>query len=123
MIFLEKKDQDQLNQFIQQIEHRTKSCIGYPANVDFDYKELLPLLKHPLNNVGDPMIPSTYNLTSTNLEIEVLEFFANLFRAKPGEWWGYVTNGGSESNLYGLYVARELYSKAIVYYSEATHYS
>jgi histidine decarboxylase len=53
----------------------------------------------------------------------VVGFFAKLFRADPNDYWGYVTNGGSESNLYGLYLARELYPKGMVYYSESTHYS
>jgi histidine decarboxylase len=38
-------------------------------------------------------------------------------------YWGYVTNGGTEGNLYGLYLARELYPKGVVYYSQDTHYS
>lgn len=57
------------------------------------------------------------------MEREVIAFFAKLFRANPKDFWGYVTNGGSESNLYGLYIARELFPKAMVYYSESTHYS
>nr|WP_256484230.1 histidine decarboxylase [Mucilaginibacter flavidus] len=76
-----------------------------------------------MNNVGDPFIPSTYTVGSRELEKEVIAFFSRLFRADEDNWWGYVTNGGSEGNLYGLYLARELYPKAIVYYSEATHYS
>ncbi len=97
--------------------------MGYPARKDIDYSELWPFLKYPLNNVGDPFIPSTYAVGTRELEKEVIAFFAGLFRAEPDNWWGYVTNGGSEGNLYGLYLARELYPKAIVYYSEATHYS
>jgi histidine decarboxylase len=123
MKLLQEQDQQVLDQYIAQIEQRTKTCIGYPVNTDFNYDALLPLLKHPLNNVGDPLVESTYNLASHKLEIEVLSFFAEMFRAKPGDWWGYVTNGGSEGNLYGLYLARELFPKAMVYYSEATHYS
>jgi histidine decarboxylase len=123
MKLLNDRDQLVLDQYIEQIEKSTKSCIGYPVNTDFNFDELSPLLKHPLNNVGDPLVESTYNLASHRLEIEVLSFFAELFRAKPSDWWGYVTNGGSEGNLYGLYLARELYPKAMVYYSEATHYS
>jgi len=56
-------------------------------------------------------------------EREVLAFFAGLLRAPADDWWGYVTNGGTEGNLYGLYLARELHPNAIVYYSEQTHYS
>ena len=53
----------------------------------------------------------------------MLASFAELLRAEPDDWWGYVTNGGTEGNLYGLYLARELHPSGIVYYSEHTHYS
>lgn len=53
----------------------------------------------------------------------MLSFFAELFKAPANNCWGYVTNGGSEGNLYALYLARELYPNGMVYYSEATHYS
>ena len=76
-----------------------------------------------MNNLGDPFVTSTYAVGSRELEKEVVQFFAELFRAPADNWWGYVTNGGSEGNLYGLYLARELHPKGMVYYSEATHYS
>ena len=50
-------------------------------------------------------------------------FFATMFRANHKDYWGYVTNGGPKSNLYGLYLARELYPNAMVYFSESTNYS
>ncbi|WP_316749234.1 histidine decarboxylase [Pedobacter gandavensis] len=120
---LNTKDNERLSSYMKQAEERAKHFIGYPIAQDFDYSELYPLLKLPLNNVGDPWVESTYDLNSRSLELEVLEFFAELFNAPANNWWGYVTNGGSEGNLYGLYVARELYPNGIVYYSEATHYS
>lgn len=105
------------------IVQRAANSIGYPFATDFNYSELYPLLGYSLNNIGDPFIESTYKVSSRALEREVLAFFAELFRAPKDNWWGYATNGGSEGNLYGLYVARELYSRAIVYYSTSSHYS
>ncbi|MGZ3767536.1 MAG: histidine decarboxylase [Mucilaginibacter sp.] len=112
-----------LKELLEEISSKSAMTIGYPVSKDFDYSELLPFLKYPLNNVGDPFIPSTYTVGSRELEKEVIAFFSKLFRAEEDNWWGYVTNGGSEGNLYGLYLARELYPKAIVYYSDSTHYS
>jgi len=112
-----------LSELLEKIKSTSEMTMGYPVSKDFDYSELLPFLKYPLNNVGDPFIPSTYTVGSREMEKEVVAFFSRLFRAEEDNWWGYVTNGGSEGNLYGLYLARELYPKAIVYYSEATHYS
>lgn len=120
---LQAIDQAQLTNYIERAEERAQFFLGYPIARDFDYTDLYPLLRLPLNNIGDPLVESTYDLNSRSLEQEVLRFFADLFKAPVDNWWGYVTNGGSEGNLYGLYVARELYPNGIVYYSEATHYS
>lgn len=113
----------QLAGLLEATKANTAKFLGYPVSKDFDYTELLPFLQYPLNNLGDPFVDSTYAVDSREMEKEVVRFFAELFRAPAGDWWGYVTNGGSEGNLYGLYLARELYPKAMVYYSEATHYS
>ncbi|MFN4086164.1 MAG: histidine decarboxylase [Spirosomataceae bacterium] len=123
MYSLSSQHQQRLDTYKKVAEERRKHFLGYPIAQDFDYSELYSLLSLPLNNIGDPMVESTYDLNSRSIEREVLEFFADLFHAPHQNWWGYVTNGGSEGNLYGLYVARELYPNGIVYYSESTHYS
>ncbi|HWW42250.1 histidine decarboxylase [Pedobacter sp.] len=117
-------EEDQLLvQLLADVKHNTEFFMGYPVSKDFNYEELMPFLQYPMNNLGDPFVPSTYAVGSRELEKEVVKFFADLFRAQSNDWWGYVTNGGSEGNLYGLYLARELHPKGMVYYSEATHYS
>lgn len=111
-----------LEDFLEKVKGRSKTYIGYPAGTDFDYKELYPLLDYSLNNVGDPYTQSN-DMTSKEFETEVVSFFAEYFNAPKNNYWGYVTNGGSEGNLYALYLARELYPNGMVYYSETTHYS
>ena len=115
--------QDRLEILKEKIKEASDLFLGYPVSKDFDYSPLVDFLKYPINNLGDPFEDSTYKVQTHELEREVVAFFAKLFRANPKDYWGYVTNGGSESNLYGLYIARELYPKAMVYYSESTHYS
>jgi histidine decarboxylase len=105
------------------IKDRTDNFLGYPVAKDFDYSELLPFLEYPLNNVGDPFADSTWKVATREFEQEVVAFFADILRAPKDNWWGYVTNGGTEGNLYGLYLAREMTPKGIVYYSQDTHYS
>jgi histidine decarboxylase len=73
--------------------------------------------------VGDPFNSTNYRLNTQDFEREVLADFARYTRAPENEWWGYVNNGGTEGNMYGLYVARELYPEGICYFSEDTHYS
>lgn len=120
---LSEKDNQRLQNLKRDIEEARNNFLGYPVSKDFDYSELNEFLKYPINNLGDPFEKCTYKVQTHELEREVVGFFAKLFRANPEDYWGYVTNGGSESNLYGLYLARELYPKAMVYYSESTHYS
>lgn len=114
---------ERLKQLYDRIRLHTDLFLGYPVAKDFDYQELFPFLQFPLNNLGDPFVPSTYAVGTREMEREVIDFFASLFQAQKDNYWGYVTNGGSEGNMYGLYLARELYPKAMVYYSDATHYS
>jgi len=120
---MDQQNKERLQKYVEAVKDRASRLIGYPIAQDFDYSELYPLLAYPLNNLGDPLIESLYDLNSRSLEREVVQFFCELFKAPKENSWGYVTNGGSEGNLYGLYVAREVYPQGMVYYSEATHYS
>jgi len=97
--------------------------IGYPCNQEFDYSALFRFLEFAANNVGDPFSGSNYRLNTHEFEREVVADFARYTQAPEGDWWGYVTNGGTEGNMYGLYVARELLPDGMVYFSEDTHYS
>ena len=82
-----------------------------------------PLLQHSANNVGDPFHDSLYRVNTHEFEREVITIFANLMRHSPDETWGYVTSGGTEGNMYGLYIAREMFPNGVVYFSQDTHYS
>ncbi|MDJ0927194.1 MAG: histidine decarboxylase [Gammaproteobacteria bacterium] len=120
---LSDADRARLDDFYRYIEEKSHSEAGYPSAMDYDYSELKDLLDYSLNNVGDPFVAGTSKVNSREFEIEALQFWARLMRAPQDDWWGYVTNGGTEGNLYGLYLARELYPKGIVYFSQDTHYS
>ena len=96
-----------MEEFLGRLREVAALEIGYPVAFDFDYSDLLPFLSFSLNNAGDPFMPMTYLLNSHEFEQEVVAFFAKLARAPEDQWWGYVTNGSTEGNLYGLYLARE----------------
>lgn len=113
----------QLAALLQRIDGASQTLAGYPCNQAFDYRELWPLLAYSLNNVGDPFATTNYRLSTHDVEREVIHTFARLAGAAIDDVWGYVTNGGTEGNMYGLYLARELYPGGLVYYSEDTHYS
>ncbi|MBB6272073.1 histidine decarboxylase [Pedobacter cryoconitis] len=120
---LSAENAGKLKDLMERLTADSTLMLGYPVSKDFDYAELSEFLNFPINNLGDPFVASTYNVGTREMEREVLEFFAELFRAPVNNWWGYVTNGGSEGNLYGLYLAREIHPKGMVYFSQATHYS
>lgn len=120
---LNPQDQQRLDALYERMRHANDVSLGYPSAKDFDYGPLAKFLSFPINNVGDPFAEATYKVETRLCEREVVEFFANAYRAPADDWWGYVTNGGTEGNLYGLYLARELLPNGIVYYSEHTHYS
>jgi len=120
---LSAQDLERLESFLGELEGYAGSALGYPAAFDIRYETLIPFLSYGLNNVGDPFIDGSYRLNTHAFEREVLEFFARMTRAPQDQWWGYVTNGGTEGNLYGMYLARELYPDGIVYFSQDSHYS
>ncbi|MCX6989636.1 MAG: histidine decarboxylase [Chlamydiae bacterium] len=101
-----------------------KELAGYPARQLFDYSKLFNFFTYHINNIGDPFLgPSNYRINTLEIEREVIDEFARMFHAPKDEYWGYVTNGGTESNLYGLYQARELHPEGVVFFSDQTHYS
>ena len=115
--------QKRLERLLKDIHAATRQQIGYPVNQDFDYSALLPFLDYSINNVGDPFHPSNFWGNTHEIEREVIGIFAGLMRLEPESAWGYVTSGGTEGNMYGLYLARELYPNGMFYFSEETHYS
>lgn len=120
---LSPRSRARLEDLLSELERQAQTFVGYPCSQAFDYTELYPFLEYSVNNLGDPFADSNYRINTRTLECEVVDFFANLTHAPRDEFWGYVTNGGTEGNMYGLFLARELFPEGMVYYSEDTHYS
>lgn len=119
---LAEADRKRLDDLYHSLQVENGRILGYPCNGAFDYSPLYRFLAFPANNVGDPYLPSNYHLNTHELERELIATFATLTHA-PEAHWGYVTSGGTEGNMYGIFLARELYPEGIVYHSEDTHYS
>ncbi len=107
----------------ERLEADRETNIGFPGAVDFDYTAVLPFFQYLLNNVGDPFVDGVGRAHTKDLERHVIDFFADLFGAGAEDRWGYVTSGGTDGNQYGLHLARSRHPDALVYYSEAAHYS
>jgi len=117
---LNDDDYSVLKALYKKLEHNMQYYIGYSPNTIFDYSELYPFLRFSINNLGDPF-HSIDPMSTHNIERDVLKFFANITGA-PKKFSGYVTNGSTESNLYGLYLARKRYPHGKAYFSEHSHY-
>lgn len=72
--------------------------------MDFDYGALAQLQHFSINNLGDPFIESNYGVHSRQFEVGVLDWFARLWEIEKDEYWGYITNCGTEGNLHGILV-------------------
>lgn len=118
------EDMNKLDELDRYLHKHSNYCLGYPESIDFDYTLLYKFLKYSINNAGDPYnCKGNYRMETLSLEREVVDFFAKILKAPANEYWGYITNGSTEGNLYGLYLAKKLYPMGIVYFSEDTHYS
>ncbi|KAI3436035.1 hypothetical protein D9Q98_002092 [Chlorella vulgaris] len=112
-----------IEDYKEKLQLRTDHHMGYPYNLDFDYGPLEGLQKYCINNLGDPFIESNYGVHSREFEIGVLQWFARLWEIDVDDFWGYITNCGTEGNLHGILVGREVLPDGILYASRETHYS
>ena len=120
---LPKEARARLDALLEDFEGFARRQIGYPCNQDFDYSALAPFLRYSINNVGDPFHDSNLLSNTHEMEREVVARFAGLMRLPREQTWGYVTSGGTEGNMYGLYMGRELFPNGMAYFSQDTHYS
>jgi len=108
----------------QALKCRTYHHLGYPYNLDYDYKVLKQLVDYSINNLGDPFIPSNYGVHSRQFEIAVLKWFAKLWMLGDDQYWGYITSCGTEGNLHGILLGREMMgTNCMLVGSRACHYS
>jgi histidine decarboxylase len=64
-----------LDEYYEKVKNRSSNYIGYPAAVDYNYKDIYRFLDFSLNNVGDPFVQSN-DMHSKEFEREVISFFA-----------------------------------------------
>ncbi|CAA6660522.1 unnamed protein product [Spirodela intermedia] len=92
-----------LAKYRRNLVERTKHHLGYPYNLDFEYGALSQLQPFSINNLGTPSSRAT-----------MLE---------KNEYWGYITNCGTEGNLHGILIGREVFPDGVLYASRESHYS
>ncbi|KAL7119836.1 hypothetical protein ACP275_02G086100 [Erythranthe tilingii] len=113
-----------MSEFQEHLAERSNHFLGYHLNQDCScLMDLSPFLRFHINNVGDPFKESNLGLHSKKFEVAVLDWFAQLWEIENDEYWGYVTNGGTEANLQALLLGRDLLPDGILYTSKESHYS
>jgi len=115
--------EETLQQFAALMRDKTSSLLGYPINTSPSYRRLYRFLDYCLINLGDPFVPSSYRINAEQFEVEALQFVADLYKMPTSDFWGYLASGCTESNLYGIFLGRELYPDGLLYFSKDTHYS
>ena len=120
---ISSENKERLDALYDTFVKRSKRVLGYPANFLYNYTDLYRFFAFTINNIGDPFVQGMYDLNTHIFEQEVVSFFARLYHAPEDTYWGYVTNGGTEGNMYGLYLARESLPNGMAYFSEDAHYS
>ena len=106
------------------LSSRSSVHFGYPYNLRYNHEELYPFMKYSINNLGDPFVTSNYGVHSRQFELAVCDFFASLWKLPSREdYWGYVTTCGTEGNLHGVLLAREVHPEGVLYSSAESHYS
>ncbi len=114
---------DRIKAYKQHIDERASTLMGYPESMHFDYSPLSDFMNYNIDNLGDPYSDLLYGVNSCEFEREVISYFSNMYDLKSDDAWGYVTSSGTEGNLYGLFLGRELHQEAVLYYSADAHYS
>ena len=121
---------NQLADLHKQLQQQKDTYFGYPEipdNPSLAQLGLNGLSGIHLNNAGDPWEHGYAKLHTKYYEQQVIDFFAKMY-AISDDYWGYVTSGGTEGNLQGAYMGRELLSyhsqdKPIMIFSSSSHYS
>eukprot|EP01059_Diplonema_ambulator_P003447 TRINITY_DN13135_c0_g1_i2.p1 TRINITY_DN13135_c0_g1~~TRINITY_DN13135_c0_g1_i2.p1 ORF type:complete len:532 (+),score=253.55 TRINITY_DN13135_c0_g1_i2:48-1643(+) len=112
-----------LEEYREYLEDRSRYHFGYPYNLHYDHEEIFDVMKYSINNLGDPFIESNYGVHSRKFELDVLAYFAEMWKIPEGSYWGYVTSCGTEGNLHSILCAREMLPTGVLYASKESHYS
>ncbi len=113
---------DEMRQFYWRLQSSAPFMLGFPGNLNNDFSEFYKFFDFVINNVGDPSCTDgSYRMHSKEYEQKVLEFFKGIYNLDQNSW-GYLTNGGTESNLMGLLLGRNKYPDGVIYSADG-HYS
>lgn len=114
--------------FLKRFNALRDTFFGYPGNLTLDTPLVRRLRKmeaelYYVNNCGDPYEAGNSPMDGKEFEREILALFYRKFEIDPEKGWGYVTSGGTESNLWGIRNGFKAFPNGRLYFCEAAHYS
>lgn len=105
-----------------QSAHQTH--LGHPYNLSFSPSVPAALDGYLINNLGDPYAGSHYAAEVCAQEREAMAWLMRLWGChKLEDYWGSIGASGTEGNLWGIYLGREMLPEAVLMHSADAHYS
>jgi histidine decarboxylase len=113
--------------FLNDLSRAKTNAVSFPCRMG-DFGRHQDYLNIRLNNQGDPYAKDYSGLRTKNLEVEVLKYFADLYRLEGEQFWGYMPQGSTEANFQALwfaknYLQRKSTKAPIVLYTSSHHSS
>ena len=111
-----KENFQNLQSFAEKAILSKQKFIGFPVNQvtntfldEFNkWANMVGLDNVACNNCGDPFLfDSKYTLNTHAFERDVIKYFAAQFYFKDHDYWGIVTNSGTDGNNHGIYFGRK----------------
>ena len=101
---------------------------GYPANLSdgsavIEYLRWIEGQLSYMNSCGTAYEKGNYRMCLHDNELEIISRFIENLGLSHDEYWGYITTGGTEGNLWGIREGFSHYPNGKLYFSDATHYS
>ena len=101
---------------------------GYPANMMKDsyvtrHLRWLESRMYFTNSCGNAYCQGNYRMNNAKQELEIIEKVKENLGLEKEDFWGYITMGGTEGNMWGIREGFSVYPDGKLYYSDAAHYS
>lgn len=98
--------------------------LGYPYNLTFTPGVPAELGQYLINNLGDPYAGSHYGAEVCAEERDAIIWLMRLWGCHDlSQYWGSIGASGTEGNLWGIYLGREMLPGAVMLYGDDAHYS
>jgi hypothetical protein len=78
---------DILKEYKEHLKERTSHHLGYPYNLNLQHKDLGEFLQYSINNLGDPFDRSSYGVHARAFEVQILQYFAHLWKIPIKDHW------------------------------------